>query len=100
LTIEDNNITVDNVSFDLVTILQLDLASALVMAQVDALTSVSNDILGSRMLVGTVADELLQLIDVESVDSLREGKNTSSTSRDTYFIQGQVRVTGDDSTCP
>ena len=59
LTVEDDYVVIDNVSLHTVPKLQVEIADLWVVAKVNPISIVSDDVLGSRVVVGPVVHKLL-----------------------------------------
>ena len=59
LAVEDDNVVVDDVPLHAVPKLQVEVADLWVVAKVDTVSIVSDDVLGSRVVVGTIVHQLL-----------------------------------------
>lgn len=98
LTIEENYVTINDVTLDFPTILQVDVAGLLCMTQIYAVARATDDISGTGPLCWTIGDASLQTLDVEVSDGFWEGQSPGDAAWDTDLVQGQVGITGDDST--
>ena len=59
MTVEDDYVVIDNVSLHTVPKLQVEIADLWVVAKVNPISIVSDDVLGSRVVVGPVVHKLL-----------------------------------------
>ena len=99
LSVEDDVITVNDVSLDDPAELQLDLASGLVVSQINARIVLANDEFGARMNVWSTLHQLGKLVDVVDCNTLWEGQDSGNLSWNTDLVQLKIWVTRDDSTC-
>ncbi|KAH3683660.1 hypothetical protein WICPIJ_005344 [Wickerhamomyces pijperi] len=91
-------VVIHQVTFDLPTILKNNVTSTLVVSQVNTVTGITNNVLGTWMLIWTITDKLCQLLDVEWSDCFWVCQGTGNTLWNTDLIQLQVRITGNNST--
>src|SRR5215469_5589343 len=98
LTVEDDIVTVDNVSFDFPTILQRDLTSTRTVPKVDTDTVIANNVFGTRVLVRPSADELSKLRNIVRCDGFGICQDLCSAAWNSNFIKRQVGIAGDDCT--
>src|SRR3569833_88891 len=68
------------------------------MPKIDAGAVGSDNILGTRVLVGSILHELMQPADVVRSDGLRVRQGTGDAPGNTAFVQRDVGVAGDDGT--
>lgn len=72
LAVEDDVVAVVNVALDSVAALQMQVGRLRVVAEIDSLAGVADDVLGAGVLRVSASDELLHLVDVEGGDDFRE----------------------------
>jgi hypothetical protein len=97
LTVEENDVTVLQMTLNNPPVLK-ERIRPLVVPQVDPVSRIPHNISRSRVLVRSVPDELLQVLDVVGRDSLGVGERSRDRERNADLVEGQVRVTGDDGT--
>src|SRR6266536_3608991 len=98
LPIEDDEVAINNVAFNLPTILQGNVTSSLVEAKIDSFSVVTNDISSARMFIGPIPHELMQLLNVVRSDRLWICESPGDSSRYTNLVKGKIRVTSNDGT--
>jgi hypothetical protein len=98
LAVEDDVVAIYDVTLHLPTELKLNVLRSLVVPEVDTLTGVADDVLGTWMLIRTIAHQLVHLVDVVIVHCLGERQGSRNRSGNTYFVERQVGVTCDDGT--
>src|ERR1700738_102607 len=99
LTIEDYNVAVDNVAFYSPAELQIDIPATFMITEIDSFACVANDIFRSGMLVGAVAYEFLEFMDVEGGDCFRVGEGLGNTPWYTNCIETQIWISRNNSPC-
>ena len=99
LTVEDDVVAIYDVTLHFPAELKLNVLRSLVVPEVNTLTGVADDVLGTWMLVRSIANQLVHLVDVVVVHCLRERQGSRNRSGNTHLVERQVGVTCDDSTC-
>lgn len=65
-------------------------------AQINTTTILTNDVVGTREIIRTIGNQLLQLFNVLTCDSFRPRQGHCNTSRNTNFIQIQSGISRND----
>src|SRR4051794_37994993 len=86
-------------ALDLPAIFEGDLAGAAVVAQVNAGAVSPEDVPGAWVIIGAIADDLVQLVDVVWCDNLGIGENSGDAAGDADLVERQIGVASDDSSC-
>ena len=96
LPVEQDNVAVLEVALDDPPVLE-ERVGALVVPQVDPVARVADDVPRAGVLVRSVPDQFLEVLDVVRRDALRVGQSPRDRERDADLVERQVGVTGDDS---
>ena len=97
LSVEDHQVTISHVSLHSVATLEVEVTALGMVSQVNPLPSVTDDVLGPRILAVTLPHQMLHLVDVERGHNLGEGEVLGDAPGHAHLVNPQVRVWGDDS---
>ncbi|GIX63994.1 CDP-glycerol:poly(glycerophosphate) glycerophosphotransferase, putative [Babesia caballi] len=98
LTVKENEVTVLKVTLNSVAVFELEVTRTLDVPQVKAGAVVANDKLGARPLVGAHFHLLTQTLKVQRSHRLAKGQRHRNGLWHADDVDGQVRVSRDDST--
>jgi hypothetical protein len=99
LSVENNIITISQLSFDDVAWCNIDIGLVFSMREVDGLSVMSNDPLGTWPFCWSIIHKLLHLFDIFICYVLWNCKVHCDCFRNTKLIKLKDRVRSDDSSC-
>ena len=87
LSVEQNDIAIHDMAFDLPTVEELLATSSFRMTKINTFAIVSDNVTSTGVFVGAIHDKVLQLVNIVRRDDLRVSQRSRDTLWDTNFVK-------------